>query len=101
MDLHNNAFEPFYKWCYKRMRNLKILSELEPTLATITEYGNSKKEYEQKLEIIELVAKMVIEELKNQNLTSATCFNLETHPYSVNDKIKDGILRNFHILEGI
>lgn len=99
--LLNNAFEPFYKWCYKGMRNLKILSELEPTLSTITELGNSKKEFEQKIEIIELVAKMVIEELKKQNLTSATCFNLETHAYSVNDKIKDGILRNLHILEGI
>ncbi len=99
--LLNNAYEPFYKWAYKGLRNLSVLGDLEPTLATITEIGNSKKEANQKIEIIEVVSGMIIEQLKNQKLTDATCNNLETHAYSVNDKIKDNTIRNLHILEGV
>ena len=98
--LLNNTYQPFYKWAFRGLRNLPILSECEPSLEGLLEYGNNKSESKLKCEIIEDLSKMLINELKNQNLTDATCFNLETHAYSVTDKIKNAEIRNMHIMEG-
>ena len=43
---------------------------------------------------------MLITELKKQNLSDATCNNLETHAYSVTDKIQSAEIRNMHVMEG-
>ncbi len=99
--LLNNVYEPYYKWAYRGMRDLRVLSELEIALSTITEIGNSKKQAIEKQEVIEDIARLIISELKNQNLTDATCNNLETHAYSVMDKIEDISLRNMHVMDGI
>ncbi len=99
--LLNNVYQPFYKWAFKGLRNLPILSDVETALEGLLEYGNSKIEFITKCEIIEDLSNLLIKELKNQNLTSATCSNLETHAYSVTDKIADGKIRNMHIMDGI
>lgn len=99
--LINNAYEPFYKWVYKGLRRLPVLSDLETALAGLTELGNSEKEARGKAEIIEGVSARIAEELKNQRLSDATCNDLEKHAYSVTDKIADGKLRNMHVMDGI
>ncbi len=99
--LLNNAYEPFYKWAYRGMRDLPVLSDLEFALIGLTELGNSKKQANEKREIIEEIAKMVIDEFKAQNITKATCNNLDTHAFSVTDHIKNPELRNMNIMEGI
>lgn len=99
--LLNNAYEPFYKWVYKGLKNLNCLSETGEVFSGLTELGNSKKEAAEKYEIIEDVAAIIIEELIKQGLTKATCNNLETHAYSVQDGIKDIYLRNMHVMQGI
>lgn len=99
--LLNGKYEPFYKWAYRAMRDLPILADLEFSLAGLTESGNSKKEAADKIEIIESVAAEIIAELKRRNLTDATCNNLETHAYSVTDKIEDADVRNMHVMDGV
>ncbi len=99
--LLNNKYQPFYKWAFKGLRELPILAECETALEGLLEYGNNKQEFELKCGIIEDIASMVIDELKKQGLTSATCNNLETHAYSVTDKISDNSIRNMHIMDGI
>lgn len=99
--LLNNKYEPFYKWVYRGMRELPILGDIEPLLTSLSELDNSKVHYAIKQEVIEDIASSVIGELQKQNLTDAMCTNLETHAYSVADKIKDNNLRNMHIMEGI
>ena len=98
--LLNNVFEPFYKWAYRGMRDLEILSDLEFSLTGITELGNSKKEAEQKREIIQDIATMITDEFKAQKITTATCNNLDTHAFSVQNTIQDPELRNMHVMEG-
>lgn len=98
--LLNNAYCPFYKWAYRGMRDLKKLSELETPLVYLTETGNSPAEAIGKQEIIEDAAAMLISELKTRNLSAATCNNLETHAYSVTDRIKNADIRNLHIMVG-
>ena len=53
---------------------------------------------EDKYFCMEGIASQVIELLQEQGLTEATCGDLEKHAYSVNDGIKDGEVRNLHIL---
>ncbi len=99
--LLNNKYQPFYKWAFRSLRELPILSDCETALEGLLEYGNSKNEFQLKCEIVEDIASMIINELKRQNLTSATCNNLETHAYSVTDKITDISIRNMHVMDGI
>ncbi len=98
--LLNNTYQPFYKWAFKGLRDLPILSECETSLEGLLEYGNDKKESKLKCEIIEDLSLMLINQLKKQNLTDATCLNLETHAYSITDKIQNAEIRNMHIMEG-
>lgn len=99
--LLNNAYEPFYKWAYRGMRDLKVLGDLELSLIGLTELGNSNGQAMEKCEIIDDIARLVIDEFKEQRITDATCNNLDTHAFSVTDKIKDPTLRNMHVMEGI
>ena len=99
--LLNNKYKPFYKWAFRGLRELEILSNLEPSLEGLLEYGNSEKEWQTKCEIIEDISSLIIEELKRQNLTKATCNNLKTHAYSVLDSIADANVRNMHIMDGV
>lgn len=99
VHLLNDRYCPFYKWAYRSLRDLPVLSELEAPLAFLTENGNDNVSASAKAEIIEDIAGMIIAELKRQDLTDATCNNLETHAYSVAYKIADGNLRNTSIME--
>lgn len=99
--LLNNKYEPFYKWAFKGMRSLPVLSELEDALVGPIEIENSPKTIDDKIEIIEDVARLIIDEYKRQGLTKATCNNLESHAYSILDGVKNSEIRNIHIMEGV
>ncbi len=99
--LLNDRYEPFYKWAFRAMRTLPLLSELEPLLTGIISTPNDPESSFEKYTDIETVSAAVIEALMDQDLTKATCGDLEKHAYSVNDGIEDGVLRNMHILSGV
>lgn len=99
--LLNGKYCPFYKWAFRGMRDLPKLSELELPLTYLLETGNEKADFETKQGIVEDVATALIAEMKAQGLTDAMCNNLDTHAYSVTDKIKDGFLRNMHVMDGV
>ncbi len=98
--LLNNRYEPFYKWAYRGMEELPILGSISDALQGLTELDNSPPRAEGKAEIIEDIAMLFIGELQTQSLTRAVCTDLEKHAYSILDGIKDGNLRNMHIMEG-
>ena len=99
--LLNGQYEPFYKWAFRAMRELSRLSEIEPLLVRIISRPNDPDSSFEKYTDIETAASAVIEELMEQELTKATCGDLEKHAYSVNDAIADGGIRNMHILAGV
>ncbi len=99
--LLNNRYEPFYKWAYRGLRDLKIMGNMADVLQFITELDNAPENAKTKQEIIEDIAGLLIEELKAQGLTKATCRDLEKHAYSVLDSVRDSNLRNMHIMEGV
>ena len=99
--LLNKKYAPYYKWCFKAMRGLEKLSNLADALEFLISSENYGAVCDTKAEVIEDVAKMVIDELQNEALTEAICLDLEKHAYSVNDCIADPQIRNLHILSAI
>lgn len=96
--LLNRRYLPYYKWQFRALRELPLLSELAPHLETLLTTGNDPKTAKQKSILVETVAGAVITQLQEQALSEAICGDLEKHAYSVNDRISDGDLRNRHIL---
>ena len=99
--LLNRRYRPFYKWTFRSMRSLEIL----PLTAELVEYlittDNGPDTREEKYGVIESVCADVVGELIRQGLTEAVCGDLEKHAYSVNDSIKDGGIRNLHVLAAV
>ena len=95
--LLNNRYMPYYKWCFRALSALPVLSELHDTLEFLMTTENTESLAETKYYIIEDIASSVITELQNQKLTDAICGDLEKHAYSVNDKTDDPNIRNLNI----
>lgn len=124
--LLNNRYQPYYKWSFRAMRELEIL----PLTAELLEYlittdngevplpaeeknrsmegpaidsitGIPEGMASDKYDVIESIAADVIDELQRQDLTGASCGDLEQHAYSVNDRIADAGLRNMHVLGAV
>lgn len=99
--LLNNTFEPFYKWAYRGMRSLKILSELETSLVSLTELDNEDFKADAKLSSMEEICALIVDKLRQQNLISSSGYDLQHLSLELQNKISDTSLRNMHILDGI
>ena len=98
--LLNRKYMPYYKWAFRGMRDLPLLSSLEDPLVFLLETGNSPAEATGKREMIEDIVAMLAAEYRAQGLTDATCNNLSTHANSITDKIKDVSVRAMHLMAG-
>ena len=94
-------FMPYYKWQFRALRDLPNGEFIADSLEFLISTDNSTDNANIKNEIINSVAEEIIDILKRKGITKATCNDLEKHAYSVNDFIKNGDLRNSHILSGI
>ena len=101
MFLLNNAYRPFYKWQFRALRALPLLSLDAELLEYLITTDNDCQLARDKYEVIEGIAADLVDELESQGLTSAQGEDLERHAYSVNDGIADATLRNMHVLAGV
>ena len=99
--LLNRKYMPYYKWCFKGLKDLDRLGNLYDSLEYLISSDNDAKKADVKYGMIEDVAALMIKELKDESLSDATCFDLEKHAYSVNDRISDGMLRTMDIFAGV
>ncbi len=99
--LLNRRYQPYYKWGFRALRALPILSETAESLEQLITTDNRGETAEEKAAAIERIAEAVIEQLHTQELTLAPGADLERHAYSVNDRIRDASLRNMHILSAV
>lgn len=97
--LLNKKYMPFYKWSFRAMRELSEMASLSETLEFLISSDND--DCEVKEAVIEDIAMIFIEELKNQQLSDAICTDLEKHAYSVNDNISDPYIRNLNIFAAV
>ena len=96
--LLNRAYMPYYKWSFRALKALPGGEDLGRSLEWLLTTDNGETIAEDKYFCMEGIASQVIDLLQEQGLTGATCGDLEKHAYSVNDGIKDGEVRNLHIL---
>ena len=99
--LLNRKYMPYYKWTFRALRELDILSDLYNELEYLISSGNTPQEAVKKQETVETISAKVIDELVRQGLTKINSTELERQAYAVNDKIKDGNIRNLNILYAI
>ena len=99
--LLNRAYMPYYKWAFRAMRELPKLSLLAELLEYLLTTDNDGERAQDKQDVIESIAADVIDELIDQQLTKATCGDLEKHAYSIQDGIRDASIRNLHILAAV
>ncbi len=92
--LLNNTYEPFYKWAYRGMRDLKILSDLETPLTALATA-------EDKPALAEEIAERFSEAFRSQGISDISNNELTAHAYAITEHIQDGNLRNMHIMDGI
>ncbi|MCR5294098.1 MAG: DUF4037 domain-containing protein [Lachnospiraceae bacterium] len=99
--LLNEAYEPYYKWTFRALRQLPKLSIEAELMEYLLTTDNGEKMREEKTNVIEGIAADLIDELIVRKLSKAVCGDLEKHAYSVNDEIGDSGIRNLHILAGV
>ena len=96
--LLNKAYMPYYKWQFRALLELPVLSELHSDFEYLISSDNSDPSAKVKTEKIEMISSKIICELRKQSLTDFVGGELEGHAYSVNDKISDSYIRNLHVL---
>ena len=96
--LLNDAYLPYYKWQFRALRDLPLLSEEAETLELLLTTDNGPTMAQAKGDLCEELCGRLITALQDQSLTEAVCGDLEKHAYSVNDRIADPALRNANIL---
>ena len=93
--LINGRYMPYYKWSFRAMRELSLLSELSEPLEYLISSGNTPQEAAKKKELIEGIS------VKLAAALNAKSTELEQLSYEINDRITDGELRNMHILSAV
>lgn len=99
--LLNKRYMPYYKWCFRALNDIPVLSSLYYDLEYLISSGNSTAEAEKKVEIIENVCAQISDALVTLQLSDFKGNECEGHAYSVNNKIEDNDIRNLHILYGV
>ena len=86
---------PYYKWIFRAMKDLTKLSSLSEKIERLLTLPSDETLLTELA--IEDVSREIIDEFKAQGITEATCNYLESHAYSINDKINSPEIRNLNI----
>lgn len=99
--LLNKTYIPYYKWSFRALKDLPLLSSLYGQLEYLISSTNSTDEAEKKEAVTEQICASVITVLNNQSITRFSGTEMEGHAYSVNNKVSDEEIRNLHILYAV
>ena len=88
MFILNKKYAPYYKWMAKGIKSLELLPEIEATMRTLADMGDQRKAWEnysysntsinsedQKALTIEIIANLVIGEMKRQGIVTDVTSN--------------------------
>lgn len=99
--LLNRRYLPYYKWCFRALRELPLLCDLHRPLEELISSGNDAPLAAQKQRMIESICTEIANELCAQGLSDAQGGTMEAHAYAVNDRISHGDVRNLHVLYAV
>ena len=98
--LLNRAHMPYYKWMFRAMDALEILSDIKEPLEYLLTGENGEDGIRLKAQLIEDICANVALELKNQQLTHSSRDFLEMHAYEIMEHIENPEIRALHVMEG-
>ena len=93
--LLNHRYMPYYKWSFRTLRSMPMLSQLYEPLDFIL--LGDREDINGKLFTIGEICHSIQDELRKQGISSMECDDMEKHAYSVNDHIKDSNIRSMNI----
>lgn len=99
--LLNRRYLPYYKWSFRALRDLPLLSELGDSLEYLISSANTADEIPIKSDTVERICHAIADELRSQRLSDFSADELEGHAYTVNAKIEAESIRNLHILYAV
>jgi hypothetical protein len=98
--LLNRRYKPFYKWMHRALLGLPILGKAaHETLAELCRPGRQGDVYRKNARRIEDLCALLIEEMKNQDLTFGNSDFLLDHAPRVTEKISNKTLKNMSLFE--
>ena len=97
--LLNKKYMPYYKWSFKALSELKILSNLYDSFEYLITTDNQNETL--KKQIIEDICAIISGEIKSQGIVNNSDTELERLAYKVNDRITDNSIRNLNIFYGV
>lgn len=94
--LANKKYMPFYKWAYHGLKDFIVLKEVICLLPSLIELKDNDKLNN----LIEQIAKLIVEYLNSTNLSTINDNFLENHVDSIINKISNDKIKRLHIMEG-
>ena len=88
---------PYYKWSFRAMRQLPVLS-MEAELLEYLLMSDNDAAAQEKAKVINGIIRDIIEETGKQGLVQEDCSDAGKCAYLINIRIEDAELRNLHIL---
>jgi len=97
-----DKYMPYYKWSFRALSGILGAENIYNNLSLLLIGDNSNiKTSKEKSKAIEDISAEIISILKEKYEISLDSVDLERFAYSLNDKIKDGEIRNLNIFAGI
>lgn len=101
--LLQHRYMPYYKWSFRALRQLEGTALLADRLSSLL-LGDSRGGdacRQMQYDAVEEIATRIIAALQEQGISNAVGWELEAHAYAVNNTIRDGTVRNLHILTAV
>lgn len=93
--LLNRTYMPYYKWVFRAMKNLESFLDMADMLEELLSAPYNRQH---NVDIIESIARSIAARVRAENLSDRTEDYLEGYAYCINNRIKDGNLRNSSII---
>ena len=97
--LLNRRHMPYYKWCFRALRELPTLGDLSEPLEFLLTGENGGEGDALKLQLVEDVCASVLRELAAQELCRGGADYLEGPAFEIQARIKNPEIRALHIME--
>lgn len=91
----NRKYSPYYKWSMRGLRELELLSDVADDLEALLEFPYHP---EDNVARIEAICQKVALQLRQAGLVTCDGEYLEGYVYAINNKVKDGNLRNMPVM---
>ena len=94
-------YRPYYKWRFRALSELPLLSGLAEPLERLLTTDNDAVLAREKEELIDEICAAVASVLRTEDLVETESEDLEKLAYAVNARVRDPELRNLHILSAV